>query len=82
MISPKNKLYCIDAYIYTSTQAGCDVRSFLSGDLIDFNQSFASPRLFDCWLGGWLILYINLCSLYNAKSIFMQIIGAISNGLV
>ena len=35
------------------------------------------------WLAGWLDLWhINLCRLFNAKSIFMQIISSISNNSV
>ena len=30
-------------------------------------------------LVGWVLLHINLCRLFNAKSIFKQIIGSISS---
>ena len=34
------------------------------------------------WLVGWLVLWhTNLCRLFNAKSIFIQIINSISNSL-
>ena len=35
----------------------------------------------DCqWLVGWLVLWhINLCRLFNAKSVFMEIVSSISN---
>ena len=26
------------------------------------------------WLVGWILLQINLCKLFNAKSLFMQIV--------
>ena len=31
------------------------------------------------WLGGWVLCHINLSRLFNAKSIFIQIISSISN---
>ena len=34
------------------------------------------------WLIGWVLWYINLCGLFNSKSIFMQIISSISNNSV
>ena len=34
------------------------------------------------WLVGWVLRYINLCWLFNAKSIFMQIVWSISNNSV
>ena len=33
-------------------------------------------------LVGWVLCHINLCKLFNAKSIFIQIISSISNNLV
>ena len=34
------------------------------------------------WLVGWVLWHINLCWLFNAKSIFMQIVSSISNNSV
>ena len=34
------------------------------------------------WLVDWILWQINLCRLFNAKSIFMQIISSISNNSV
>ena len=34
------------------------------------------------WLVVWVLWHINLCKLFNAKSIFIQIISSISNNLV
>ena len=34
------------------------------------------------WLVGWILWHINLCRLFNAKSIFIQIISSISNNSV
>ena len=34
------------------------------------------------WLVGWVLLHINLCRLFNAKSIFKQLIISISNNSV
>ena len=36
------------------------------------------------WFGlvGWVLWHINLCRLFNAKSIFMQIVSSISNNSV
>ena len=34
------------------------------------------------WLVGWVLWHINLCRLFNTKSIFMQIVSYISNNLV
>ena len=34
------------------------------------------------WLVGWVLWHINLCRLFNAKSIFIQIISSISNNSV
>ena len=34
------------------------------------------------WFVVWVLWYINLCRLFNAKSIFMQIVSSISNNLV
>ena len=31
---------------------------------------------------GWILWHINLCRLFNAKYIFMQIVSAISNNSV
>ena len=31
---------------------------------------------------GWVLWHINLCRLFNAKSIFMQIVSSISNNSV
>ena len=36
----------------------------------------------DGWLVVWVLWNINLCRLFNAKSIFMQIISSISNNSV
>ena len=36
----------------------------------------------DIWLVGWFLWHINLCRLFNAKSIFIQIISSISNNSV
>ena len=41
-----------------------------------------STYLFAGWLVGWFLLHINLCRLFNAKSIFMQVISSISNNSV
>ena len=34
------------------------------------------------WLVGWVLWHINLCRLFNAKSIFIQIISSILNNSV
>ena len=34
------------------------------------------------WLVGWVLQHINLCNLFNAKSIFIQIISSIWNNSV
>ena len=34
------------------------------------------------WLVGWVLWHINLFRLFNAKSIFIQIISSISNNSV
>ena len=34
------------------------------------------------WLVVWVLWHINLCRLFNAKSIFMQIVCSISNNSV
>ena len=34
------------------------------------------------WFIGWVLWYINLCRLFNAKSVFMQIVSSISNNSV
>ena len=31
------------------------------------------------WLGGWVLWHINLCRLFSAKFILMQIVSSISN---
>ena len=33
-------------------------------------------------LVGWILWHINLCKLFNAESIFIQIVGSISNNSV
>ncbi len=38
--------------------------------------------IFASWLVGWILWHINLCRLFNAKSIFIQIVSCISNNLV
>ena len=49
-------------------------------------DSFFQGNLFWGVSGGWLVVWvlwhINLCSLFNAKSILIQIISSISNNLV
>ena len=40
------------------------------------------PGIFWGWLTVWILWHINLCRLSNAKSIFIQIIGYISNDSV
>ena len=37
---------------------------------------------FDGWLVEWVLWHINHCKLFNAKSIFKQIISSISNNSV
>ena len=39
-------------------------------------------RMSICWLIVWVLWHINLCSLFNTKSIFIQIIISISNNSV
>ena len=39
-------------------------------------------EIFVGWLVGWILWHINLCRLFNAKSIFMQIVSSISNNSV
>ena len=34
------------------------------------------------WLVGWISWHVNLCKLFNAKSVFTQIISSISNNPV
>ena len=34
------------------------------------------------WLVVWVLWHINLCRLYNTKSIFMQIVSFVSNNSV
>ena len=61
------------------------------GWLVGFTPEQSSVRLFNTeysafsvgWLVGWLGLWhINLSRLFNAKSIFMQIISSISNNSI
>ena len=47
------------------------------------NRREASGRPHRCFLlVGWVLWHINICSLVNAKSIFMQIVSSISNNSV
>ena len=40
------------------------------------------PNGYDHWLVGWVLWHINLYRLFNAKSIFTQMISSISNNSV
>ena len=59
---------CIYIYIYTGCV--CDI------------SKYEWKALNSCWLVGWVLWHINLCRLFNAKSIFIQIISSVSNNSV
>ena len=57
----------------------------LSSLSLFFDLGFAVlllSSLENCWLVVWVLWHINLCRLFNAKSIFIQIISSISNNSV
>ena len=62
--------------IYTSDSAGIfSIQCYLGFFTFDFSQQLV-------WLVWWVLWHINLCRLFNAKSIFMKVISFISNNSV
>ena len=52
-------------------QPGCPhIRNTIVENTVQ--ENFWDTVLLGGWLVGWLLWYINLCRLFNAKSIFMQ----------
>ena len=56
----------------------------LSNDLLwgPFQICKSSKEDSYLWMVGWVLWRINLCRLFNAKSIFIQIVSSISNNSV
>ena len=63
---------CIDAIsiFYSPSWLGWCVYSSIKGSLADFNR-LENRKWWIFWLVVWVLWHINLCRLFNAKSIFM-----------
>ena len=62
-----------------------DVQKVMYKHLLIQNLYYITNKAF--WLVGWLVgwlglWHVNLCRLFNAKSIFMKIVSSVSNNSV
>ena len=72
-------IYCITAWIPPPQQNNLNILWLLTKSFAHFNISswFAyssGAHTLSARLVGWFLWHINLCRLFNAKSIFMQIV--------
>ena len=81
-----NSRYCVDKddYIFDDESENWDdsrLYLYTSFDCV-ITTLTQFPNKMICWLIVWVLWYINLYRLFNAKSIFIPIISSISNNSV
>ena len=69
---------CVYMYIYISMCVCVCVCMFIYVCVYGYVCVCVCVYMYICWLVVWVLWHINLCRLFNVKSIFKQIISCIS----